>query len=439
MTLVLGGRTVQRALIVGFGATGRAVARFLDRRGAAFRVSEARELCPEDRSWLEAHADAFSVGEPSADLLKDADIVIPSPGVPPEHLLLHEARRQGVPQFSELDLAGECTSVPVIAVTGTNGKSTTVQLIGRMLTAAGRTAWVGGNLGTPFISWVDSDEAADFAVVEASSFQLEQSVLFHPRVAVLLNLAPNHLDRHRSMAAYRAAKCRIFQHQGPDDVAILPRDLMAIEHGRGRLTIYDQPLPPLPKAAQSVGLVWILDLAAAACACRAAVPGFDASALDFGELEPALRLPHRQQLIGTAAGVRFVDDSKATSAAATMAALATTAGPHVLLLGGRSKGGGYESLAEALAANPPRAVILFGESREELAAVLARADVTFRLAPDLEQAVAMGAEAARPGDVVLLSPACASFDAFRSYEERGAAFATVVGRLSGFSPSDKAA
>ncbi|MEW5825932.1 MAG: UDP-N-acetylmuramoyl-L-alanine--D-glutamate ligase [Candidatus Bipolaricaulota bacterium] len=438
MSLEMQGLRARTALVLGYGVTGRAVARFLVARGVAVRISDRRPLPVDVDEWLCQHAQAFEGGGHSAQFLEGVDVVIPSPGVAAGEPILVEARRRGVPVASELDVAQSVTKTPVLAVTGTNGKSTTVSLIGSLLELAGLKAWVGGNLGTPFVSYADRAESANVAVVEASSFQLEQSSWFRPSVAVLLNLEPNHLERHGTFEAYQAAKLRVFARQKESDAAVLPRRLAdTVDHGRGRLVVYDEPIPPLPRGSQALGAVWRLDLAAAICACRELVPGFDATTLDVEQLESALRLPHRQSLVGTAGGVRFVDDSKATSAAATLAALTSVPGPHVLLLGGRSKRGGYEALAAALAASPPRAILLYGEAREELAAALSKVAVPYRFAADLDEAFRAAVAAARPGDVVLLSPACSSFDAFRSYEERGQAFVAAARRLSGFSESAK--
>jgi UDP-N-acetylmuramoylalanine--D-glutamate ligase len=434
----LAGRDAERFLIVGYGMTGRAVAGFCERRGVRFVVSEASVLSAADEAWLRDHADDVETGGHTLRLLDCADVVVASPGAPTHLPLFAAAAERGIPVLSELDIAWAAVAGRrLVAVTGTNGKSTTVSLTGALLERSGVRATVAGNIGLPFLDIVDEADRWDVAVLEVSSFQLEQSVLFHPHVAVLLNLAPNHLERHGTMRAYVAAKMRLFSHQTPSDVASLPANLVgAVDHGLGRLVLYDQPFPPLPRGSEGIGEVRRLDLAAAVSACRAIVPGFDASGWSVREFVEALYLPYRQQPIGTIGGVRVVNDSKATSPAATMAALRSVQGPVVLLLGGRSKRGGYGELSAHLSAFSPRAIVVFGEARQEIGDHLFRAGMDHLTVSDLESAVAAGLAAAQPGDALLLSPACSSFDAFRSYEERGEEFNRIARGAPGFRAAD---
>ncbi|MEI6171007.1 MAG: UDP-N-acetylmuramoyl-L-alanine--D-glutamate ligase [bacterium] len=438
MSLRLAGRDVESLLIVGYGMTGRAVAGFCERRGVRFAVSEDSVLPGADEAWLRDHAREVETGGHTLRLLNCADAVVASPGAPAHLPLFAAAAERGIPVWSELDIAWAAVAGRrLVAVTGTNGKSTTVSLIGALLGRSGIRATVAGNIGLPFLDIVDEADCWDVAVLEVSSFQLEQSVLFHPHVAVLLNLAPNHLERHGTMPAYVAAKLRLFSHQTPLDAAILPASLAGtVDHGLGRLVLYDQPCPPLPRESETVGEVRRLDLAAAVTACREIVPGFDASRWSVHEFAKALYLPFRQQPVGTIGGVHVVNDSKATSPAATMAALRSVQGPVVLLLGGRSKRGGYDELACYLSAFSPRGVVVFGEARQEIAEHLSRAGVEHQSASDFESAVTAGLAAARPGDTLLLSPACSSFDAFRGYEERGEEFNRIARRLPGFRAAD---
>jgi UDP-N-acetylmuramoylalanine--D-glutamate ligase len=436
MSLSIGGRDIDRLLVVGYGRTGRAVARFCAQHHVGFRVTETSQLSPADVKWLEEHAEAFETGGHTLRLLDRVDAVIASPGAPIDLPLFVAAAARGVAVLSELDLASAVAAGRnLVAVTGTNGKSTTVSLIGALLERSGVPTVVAGNIGLPFLEVAGSGETWEVAVLEVSSFQLEQSMTFHPHVALLLNLAPNHLERHSSMAAYAAAKLRVFAQQGASDVAILPAELArTLDHGHGRLVLFDSPLPPLPRGSEEVGEIRRLNLGAAVTACREVAPRFDATRFSVHDLASALYLPYRQQPVGTARGVRFVNDSKATSPAATIAALRSTRGPAVLLLGGRSKRGGYDELARFLAASSPRAVIVYGEAREEIAVHLAASGVPHAVAADLEAAVSAALVAALPGDVLLLSPACSSFDAFGSYEERGEAFNQLVQCLPGFQP-----
>ncbi|MEN6368692.1 MAG: UDP-N-acetylmuramoyl-L-alanine--D-glutamate ligase [Thermotogota bacterium] len=431
------GTRIDRLLIGGFGLTGKAIARFCESRGIQFAVSESRALPEADREWIQAHAFDHEVGGHTLRLLDGVDAVVPSPGFPADAPLLRGAAERGVLVLSELDLATTAgTPPPIVAVTGTNGKSTTVTLIGLLLHRVGFVAPVAGNIGLPFVAVVDGAQDADAVVLEVSSFQLEQSRIFHPRVAVLLNLAPNHLERHGSMAAYKAAKERIFAQQTAADVAVLPAELASrIDHGAARLVVYDQPIPPLPLGSERLTHVNRLNFAAAITACKALSPGFDASSQRIEEYDAALHLPFRQQEIGSIAGIRIINDSKATSPAATLAALRSVHDPVVLLLGGRSKKGGYDDLARALSGFRMRTVIVFGEAREEIAEHLHAARVKFRAVDSLQSALAEGLAAARPGDALLLSPACSSFDAFSSYEERGKIFTRLCQEQDGFVPS----
>ncbi len=434
------GTRIDRLLIGGFGLTGKAIARFCTLHDIRFAVSESHALAETDEAWLRTHAFDHEVGGHTLRLLDGVDALVPSPGIPCDAPLLRGAAECGVLVLSELDLAmASGTPPPIVAVTGTNGKSTTVTLIGQLLRRAGLEALVAGNIGLPFIAVVDSARHADAVVLEVSSFQLEQSRLFRPHVAVLLNLAPNHLERHGSMAAYKAAKERIFAEQAASDVAILPEELVSeIDHGEARLVLYDRPLPPLPRGSERLTHVNRLNFAAAVAACAALLPGFDASSQRVEEFDEALHLPFRQQEIGSIAGVRIINDSKATSPAATLAALHSVRGPVVLLLGGRSKKGGYEDLAHAVSGFDLRAVIVFGEARDEIAGHLRAARVPFQMTDTLHAALGAGLALARPGDALLLSPACSSFDAFSSYEERGEAFTRLCQEKTGFaSPLSK--
>lgn len=429
-------RRLDRVLIGGFGITGKSIARLCEAHGVSFAVTESRALPADEEAWVRAHALDYETGGHTLRLLEGADAVVPSPGIPANAPLLCEAARRGILVLSELDFATAAgPDTPIVAVTGTNGKSTTVTLLGELLRRAGLRALVAGNIGLPFAAIVEDAARADAVVLEVSSFQLEQSRLFRPHVAVLLNLEPNHLERHGSMAAYRAAKERIFAQQTPSDIAVLPAELAhEVDHGAARLVLYDSPPPPLPAGSEALSHVNRLNFAAAVAACRALIPGFDVSTHAVEDYDTALHLPFRQQDIGSIGGVRLVNDSKATSPAAALAALRSVAGPIVLLLGGRSKKGGYDTLARALRNCSVRAVIAFGEARDEIAGHLRAADVDGVMAETFAAAVTLGLAHARPGDALLLSPACSSFDEFSSYEERGEAFNRFCQERAGFVP-----
>lgn len=428
-------------LVLGLGMTGRSAAAFCAAHGA--HVVACDELTPGDVSLPGVDV---RLGGPFPDPA-DFDVVVPSPGVPPER---YAARARRV--WGDLELAWRALRVPIVAVTGTNGKSTTVRLIEAMLRASGLRAAAAGNVGEPALDLVG--EPLDVAILEASSFQLEAIEAFRARVAVLLNVTEDHLDRHGSFEAYAAAKARLFARQRAEDVAIFPADdeparavagvgparvwtfsthrpvdegawweAGAIALRRGGATerlsldfVGEWPLPPRENVLASL----LAAVAAGAAPSRA-----------LRALADFRGLPHRLEPVAEIAGVRFVDDSKATNPGAALRALAAQPGPIVWIAGGRDKGLSFEALADA-AASRVRVALLIGEASEKLARALGGRVKSERL-PDVEAAVARAAELARAGDCVLLAPACASHDQFRSYAERGERFQLAVRALAGSS------
>jgi UDP-N-acetylmuramoylalanine--D-glutamate ligase len=312
----------------------------------------------------------------------------------------------------------------LIGVTGTNGKTTTSELLGAMFRAADKPVAVAGNVGRPLTSLDGALDDDTWIVCELSSFQLEDVHKLRARIAVLLNLVPDHLDRHDSYDAYRAAKLRIFENQTEADIAVVPRDFGPIPGGAERVEFRtDDPLPAEPLIPGEHNRE---NAAAATAAARAAdIP--DAAIAEALRTFPGVE--HRLELVGEIDGVRFVNDSKATNSAAARRGIAAYASrPLRLILGGSLKGESFEELAEGLPASV-RSIDLIGEATEELAAALGRAGRTFRRSEDLATAVGAAAGDAEPGDVVLLSPACASYDQFRNFEERGETFRRLVGEL----------
>jgi UDP-N-acetylmuramoylalanine--D-glutamate ligase len=364
------------------------------------------------------------LGTEEEGLLDDVELLIKSPGVPGESPLTAAARTRGIPIWSEVELGFRLLRNPFVGITGTNGKTTTSELLGAMFRAAGRPVAVAGNVGRPLTSLDGALEKDAWIVCELSSFQLEDVHRLRPRVAVLINLEPDHLDRHGSYDAYRDAKLRIFENQTEADVAIVPRGFQAVPGGADRIEFRaDDPLPAEPLIPGEHNRE---NAAAATAAARAA-------GLDEDAIAEALRtfpgVEHRLELIGELDGVRFVNDSKATNTAAARRGIAAYAGqPLRLILGGSLKGESFDELAEELPASV-RSIDLIGEATEDLAASLARAGRTFRRSGDLATAVGAAAGDAEPGDVVLLSPACASYDQFRDFEERGETFRRLVGEL----------
>ncbi len=421
----------RRILVLGFGVTGRAVCQFAHRHALRSFVSERGTLTDEQRAWLHSHDISFEDGGHSHRLLTEVDAVIVSPGVPAGLPVIKEADRRGIPVVSEIDFALKLLDDPVVvAVTGTNGKSSTVEAIAAILRGFGRTARVTGNIGVPLISRIDEIERSDIVVLEMSSYQLEQSQAFRPRVGVVLNLSPDHIHRHGSLDAYTAAKGKLFAHQTSEDVAVLPSALAAqFDQGLGRRLFYDRAFAALPDGAAALFPHERDDLRAAMAACSVLLPEFAVERVPMDRVRAAFRLPHRMQTIGYVRGALAIDDSKSTNADSAVAALRSLEAPTVLLLGGRSKDAGYDRLADEIATSNVRRVLVFGEAAGSLHDVLASNPAVAPIvssAPTMADAVVQAIHDVAPGDVILLSPACASFDAFVDFAERGDAFASMI-------------
>jgi len=349
---------------------------------------------------------------------------VKSPGVPSEAPLAAAARSRGVTVWSEVELGSRLLPNPVLGVTGTNGKTTTSELLGEVFRAAERPVAVAGNVGRPLtgLDGAIGDDA--WIVCELSSFQLEDIDAFRPRVAVLLNLTPDHLDRHGELDAYRAAKLRIFENQGPGDVAVVPRGFAPVPGSGQRIEFAgDDPLPAEPRLPGGHNR----ENAAAATAAARAVGISDAA------IATALRtfagVPHRLELVREVDGVRWVNDSKATNPEAAEGALGAYPPGLRVILGGSRKGTSFGGLARRAREAGVSRAYLIGESADEIAEALASEGVRFEHSGDLERAVADARADAEPGDVVLLSPACASYDQFADFEERGERFRQLVKAL----------
>ena len=412
----------RRALVVGLARSGQAAALALARRGVP-TVAADRSAEVETGRLAEAGVEVHP-GTEEEGLLDDVELLVKSPGVPGESPLPAAARARGIPVWSEVELGFRLLRNPFIGVTGTNGKTTTSELLGAMFRAAGRPVAVAGNVGRPLTSFDGALDPDAWVVCELSSFQLEDMHRLRPRVAVLLNLEPDHLDRHGSYDAYRDAKLRIFENQTEADVAVVPRDFGPVPGGADRVEF--GPDDALPADPLIPGEHNRENAAAATAAARAA-------GLEDEAIAEALRtfpgVEHRLELVAELDGVRYVNDSKATNTAAARRGIAAYPGqPLRLILGGSLKGESFEELAEGL---PPtvRSIDLIGEASDELASALGRAGRPYRRSGDLATAVGAAAGDAEPGDVVLLSPACASFDQFANFEERGDAFRRLVGDL----------
>jgi UDP-N-acetylmuramoylalanine--D-glutamate ligase len=439
----------KKVLVVGLARTGVALAHFLTRAGSRVTVTDmasAGELA-DMRKLIQTLPVEEELEVPEPADVRRFDLILPSPGVPPELPWLEAARRHGIPVWGELELASHFLTRPVIAVSGTNGKTTTTTLVGKFLAASGITALVGGNIGTPLVSLLEQQQDADYLVLEISSFQLDTAPHFHPQSAALLNITPDHLDRYPDYAAYVASKARLFAAMEATEIKVLNYDdplVRPLGQGLGnvlyfsaserltegawladgaikvRLTSaqeYNFPLAEIRlKGAhnlENIMAATLLSLAAGAQAraCREVLAAFAG-------------LPHRLEWVATNAGVDFYDDSKGTNVGAVARSLSSFDRPVILIAGGRDKDSDF-SLLNDLIRKRVKALVLLGETKERLARVWEDLAPAY-LAADMNEAVARAAGLASPGEVVLLSPACASFDMFRDYAHRGETFQKAV-------------
>jgi UDP-N-acetylmuramoylalanine--D-glutamate ligase len=408
----------RRVLVVGLARSGRAAALALARRGATVVGADLdRDL---DTGGLSEEGIELHLGTEEESLLEAVELVVKSPGVPGESTLVAAARRRSIPVWSEVELGSRLFGNPLLGVTGTNGKTTTSELLGAMLDAL-----VAGSVGRALCELDGELEADELVVCELSSFQLEDIHELRPRIAVLVNLEPDHLDRHSSFDAYREAKLRIFENQGEGDVAVAPRGFGDLPGKAARLEFGADDL--LPAEPRIPGAHNRENAAAATAAARAA--GLDDHAI-AAALETFPGVEHRLELVAETNGVRYVNDSKATNTTAARRAVAAYDAPLHVIVGGRGKGESYSELALELKQRAKR-VYLIGEAANEIGIALELAGVDHQRNGDLESAVKAAAAAAQPGDVVLLAPACASYDQFRDFEERGEAFKRLVANITG--------
>jgi len=441
----------KKVTVAGAARSGLAAARLLAARGARVTLSDTRSNVPEAES-LRMLGVALELGGHVAETFTTADLVVLSPGVPPEQVVVAAARAQGVPVIGELELAFRWLKGRVIAITGTKGKSTTTALTGRILEAAGFSVAVGGNIGQPLSAQVDDSTPEMLHVVEASSFQLEQVEAFHPWIAVMLNFSPDHLDRHPNVEAYLAAKSRIFRNQEPSDWAVVNADdptvLELARRSRaskrrfarhsvisegvvvdGEWIVQRRPhsIEPLVslKAVHLLGQHLLSDVLAAAAigTIVGAAPAAMTAAVDgFHGLE------HAMEFVASVDGVRFVNDSKATNVESALRAVESFDRGLVVIIGGRFKGGDFSLLRESLQSRA-KAVVAIGETRP-LVRETFRDVVDVHEASSFREAVDEAFMRAKPQGVVLLAPACASFDMFQDYAERGRRFKEEVRRIA---------
>jgi UDP-N-acetylmuramoylalanine--D-glutamate ligase len=438
----------KNTLVVGLARTGVALARFLAEHGVKVTVTDqapAAELADPRRDIADLGI-VEELGIPQPSCVTDYHLILLSPGVPPELPWLEEARGGGVPVWGELELAGQFITIPIIAISGTNGKTTTTTLVGKFLEASGFAPLVGGNIGTPLISLLARQADHDFLVLEVSSFQLDTAPHFHPQAAALLNITPDHLDRYPDYAAYAASKANLFRCQTSGDLKVLNADdplVRPLNQGPARV-LYFSTREALPTGA------WLED-----GAIRVRLPRLDEHfplqdillpgrhnlenimaalllALDAGAKPASCRavlaefrgLPHRLEWVAQIGGVDFYDDSKGTNVGAVERSLTFFDRPVILIAGGRDKDSDF-SILSPLIRQKVKALVLVGETKEHLARVWDGL-APIHLTADMAEAVSRSWEASRPGDVVLLAPACASFDMFRDYAHRGETFQQLV-------------
>ncbi len=434
--------------ILGLGLSGRAAVKYALRCGARVRVSDHRpqqRFVAEEGQFLAETGVLWEAGGHSRDFLSQAGLVLVSPGVDLAMPLLQALRDGGVKLAGELAVAAGELRVPVVAITGTNGKTTVTTLIGELLRGSGKRVFVGGNIGTPLYEYLCQPDDYDLVVVEVSSFQLESAGKFAPEVGLLLNITPDHLDRHGSLEAYGRIKMQLFAHQKPGDLAIvngddplclaLPAGLSClvqsfgsgrtntavIEDGLVRLNLGGTP-EEYPLAATALGnSVGLRNSAAAILAARRL--GCSPDQIRQGLLDFRLS-PHRIEFVAEVDGITYYNDSKATNTGAVIAALEQFPGNVILIAGGRDKGDDYRLLRQMVAARV-KLLVVIGEAAGLLSRALADV-VEIVPAHSMRDAVVLAEQKARKGDVVLLSPACASFDMFTSYGHRGSEFKKEV-------------
>ncbi len=453
----------KQVLVVGLARTGIATALFCAARGARVTATEERpeSQIAETAAKLRAAGVTLELGGHKPQTFVQQDLIVPSPGVPPAMPALAAARVIGIPVWSEMELAWRFLRGHLVCITGSNGKTTTTSLIGHILETAGLPVQVAGNIGTPLISRVDVSSDMSFTVVEASSFQLESISAFRPDVAVLLNLTPDHLDRHGSLEAYGRAKARIFENQIEGDAAVLNADdAVAAQYAPSRPQVFwfsrqkrvasgcflrgDEIVfrrdgsETVLLRREDIGLRGdhnVENVLAAATA--ATLAGVEPAVIAKG-VRSFAGVEHRIEFVATISGVEYFNDSKATNVDATLKALDAFSGKNLLvILGGKDKGSDYTILSQALRQHA-RTVLLIGAAADKIEAQLDGA-VPVERAGTMARAVELAAGLARPGDTVLLAPACASFDQFESYEHRGRVFKQLVRGLAERNAADEPA
>jgi UDP-N-acetylmuramoylalanine--D-glutamate ligase len=439
----------KRVLVVGMGRAGVAAAKLLEIKGARVTITDKKEKEELRETYRELEGRRMGIettGHP-LELLENTELIVASPGVSPNIPLLERAKEKKIPIIGELELASSFLKAPLIAVTGTNGKTTTTTLIGKILKEEGKRVVVAGNIGHPLSSCVNGNY--ELIVSEVSSFQLERIETFHPLISILLNIAPDHLDRYRDLNKYIGAKKRIFMNQGKSDFAVLNRNdsccrtlsieakkiffsqeeeieegvylkkgrIMANLSGRLQGIIQREEI----KIKGSHNLENALAAIATCLILKVKVDNIRKVLREFKGI------PHRMEFVREIKGVRFINDSKATNVDSVMKSLASFPGPIILIAGGRDKGLDYSPL-RPLVKERVKALILLGEAKEKIAQAFSSCK-KIKMAVDMKEAVDIAFGLAEEGDCVLLSPACSSYDMFQDFQERGEAFKEAVREL----------
>ena len=440
----------KKVLVVGLARTGMAAVRFLAGRGARVKVSEAKpakdlEAARKDLADIPV---TWEMGGHNFSFFADTDLIVVSPGVPMDIGPLAQARARGIPVISEVELAFRFLRRPLIAVTGTNGKTTTTTLIGEMLRASGKSAFVGGNIGNPLIDYVETPQKEEWVVAEISSFQLEGIAKFRATIGVLLNITEDHLDRYSDFQEYIRAKARIFENQEKEDTALLnaddPLTFQFAHRVKSQVLLFSAQRPVPVGSFLEKGAIFyqgadgkrtrydldrlkirgahnLENLMAAICVGH--ICGCPAEVLQR-VIDEFPGLEHRLEWVRDIDGVSFFNDSKGTNVGAVVKSLMSFQKPILLIAGGKDKGGDYSPL-KGLIAERVKAMVLIGEAQGRIWSALGELTETVKKST-LEEAVHWAFSKALPGDVVLLSPACASFDMFENYQDRGRQFKAIV-------------
>ncbi len=440
----------QRAVVMGMGVTGRAMLAFMLSKGVVVSVTDSRffqDLPAEDQEYLQQNDIAFEGGGHTREFMAAGGFIAISPGIPTDLPILEDMRQKQIPIVGELALAAPYLTERVVGVTGTNGKTTVTALIGELLLASGKNVFVGGNIGTPILSYLESDEQADVLVVELSSFQLESAGMFSPHIGILLNITPDHLDRHKTMVNYAAAKMKMFAYQNQDDKAIICSSDPMCQHIKGLLTgqeFYcfgdDKSECAARISDDGVGITLqgrvdsynlantVLDSYTGKLNSCAAVLAVSLLGCSKHDIEKGLKsftlARHRLQHVKSRGGVEYYNDSKATNTGAVLSALNSFSGNILLIAGGRDKGEEYGILKEVIL-DKVKELIVIGEAADAIVSAMDQ-DVNIARADSMEDAVNIAAGDAISGDTVLLAPACSSFDMFDNYGHRGDVFMQAV-------------